>query len=171
MLQTRISLAVGWLSCVAVCLASCSNDEPSYRANIVLISVDTLRADHIPTYGYGRPTAPRIDEFARGATVFDRCYAESSHTLLTHATLLTGVYPETHGVVSSRSTLPDEIPTLAEALLDHGLRTGAFVNCGYFHPKCQLALGFATYGFYHDMRRVGLGDHRSIGRASGQTNP
>ena len=170
MLQTRIPWWVGWLSCAAVCLAGCGNDEPSYRPNIVLISVDTLRADHLPTYGYERPTAPRIDELARGATVFDRCYAEASHTLLTHSTLLTGVYPETHGMTSSRSTLSDEIPTVAETLRDHGFRTGAFVNSAFLHPKFKLDRGFDEYDYYPDQRPAGSGDDRSFGRSAGQTN-
>ncbi len=98
MRRTSILLPAGVLGSAVLSLAGCGNPEPGFRPNLVVISVDTLRADHLPTYGYGRVTAPHIDELARNGTVFDRCYAESSHTLLTHATLLTGLYPETHGV-------------------------------------------------------------------------
>jgi arylsulfatase A-like enzyme len=137
---------------------------------VIVISVDTLRADHMPTYGYDLPTAPRMAEFAESAMIFDRCYAEASHTLLTHATLMTGVYPETHGVISNKSALPAELPTLAELLGQHGYQTAAFVNCGYFHPAFALDRGFETYDYHYDQERSVEGEQISFGRSAGQTN-
>jgi arylsulfatase A-like enzyme len=151
-------------------LAACGGDRPRPAPNVIVISLDTLRADRIPTYGYARSTAPRIDAFARQAVVFDRCYSEASHTLLAHATLLTGVYPETHGVVAFESSLPEEFPTMAQVLRERGYRTAAFLNCGFFEAKFKLDRGFDTYDYFHDRQASGLTDQGSWGRSAGQTN-
>ena len=152
----------------ALCLEGCSGGKPIDRPNVVLISIDTLRADHLPTYGYGRPTAPQIDEFAREASVFDRCCAEASRTLPSHATLLTGLYPETHGMLSGRSVMAEELSTFAEVLHDSGYRTGAFVNCSFFDPKFKLDQGFGTYDFFHEQQKTL--DGQPLGRSAERTN-
>jgi arylsulfatase A-like enzyme len=154
----------------AAVLVACGGPPPPARPNVILVSLDTLRADHSPTYGYRRPTTPRIDEVARRATVFDRCYTEASHTLPAHATLLTGLYPETHGVIASTDSLSESTATLAEQLREAGYRTAAFVNCGFLHPRYGLDRGFEVYDYLHDRHRYYVRDRLRTGRSATETN-
>jgi len=93
---------------------------------VVLLSLDTVRADHLGCYGYARPTSPRLDAFAAGATRYSRSLASASWTLPTHASLFTGRYAFEHGAHGLRSTEPTRslrpldpaAVTLAEALRD-----------------------------------------------------
>src|SRR5262245_4356861 len=73
---------------------------PCRDCNVVLISVDTLRADHVGAYGYTRPTTPNIDELARRAVVFNDAVSQSSWTRPAHASMLTGLYPSEHGITA-----------------------------------------------------------------------
>src|SRR5262245_2225819 len=73
-------------------LVSCPSSAPA-PTNVILISLDTLRADHLGTWGYGRSTSPRIDEFARRSVVFRRAVAQGSSTIPSHASLFTSQYP------------------------------------------------------------------------------
>ena len=98
------------------------------EAHVVLISIDTLRRDHLPTYGYARPTAPRIDGLAREAVVFDQDIATHTNTAPSHASMLTGLYPPTHGILQNGDLLRAEVPTLPEMLKAAGFRSGGFVS-------------------------------------------
>lgn len=98
------------------------------EAHVVLISIDTLRRDHLPTYGYARPTAPRIDGLARESVVFDEDVATHTNTAPSHASMLTGLYPPTHGILQNGDLLRAEVPTLPELLKATGYRTGGFVS-------------------------------------------
>ncbi len=115
---------------------------------------DTLRADHLSCYGYERPTSPRIDAFADGATRYTRAISSSSWTLPSHASLFTGLPPFAHGAhayetdepVNNAAPLAPEFLTLAEALQSEGYRTGAFVaNYGFLGPRWGLDQGFEIY--------------------------
>ena len=87
---------------------------PSPGPNAILISIDTLRADHLGCYGYARPTSPHLDRFAAAGALFEHAVAESSWTMPSHASLLTGLLPSRHGMLDDTSRLADSIPTLAE---------------------------------------------------------
>lgn len=126
------------------------------RANVVLYVIDTLRADHLGCYGYPRPTSPRIDAFARTAIRFSRAVAQSSWTLPSIASILTGVTPPTHGAVSPENAVRDEIPTLAEIMGARGYATTAFVTNYLGSGVFGLDRGFTTYRFYRER-----GDRRS----------
>lgn len=102
--------------------------------NVVLVSIDTLRADRLGVYGAGRPTSPQIDAFAQRAVVFDNAIAQAPTTLPSHMSILTGLYPRGHGVVDPRMRLSDETVTLAGALRRYGYRTAAFTGGGYVRP-------------------------------------
>lgn len=128
-----------------------AGDEPWSPPDVIVISVDTLRADHLPTYGYPRPTAPHIDALARTALVFERAYAEAPHTLPSHASLFTGLYPGRHGVLDRGDTLAPEVPTLAELLAAQGYQTAAFTSCYFLTPEFRLERGFAHYEFANDI--------------------
>jgi arylsulfatase A-like enzyme len=118
--------------------------EVQTRPNVVLYIIDTLRADHLGCYGYARPTSPRIDRFADGATRFARASAQSAWTKPAVASILTGLYPPVHGANSVSEVLTDQIPTLAEALADSGYDTAGFVT----NSVLSRDYGF-DQGFHH----------------------
>lgn len=96
-------------------------------ANVILISIDTLRADHLSCYGYGKRTTPNIDALAGEGTVFLQNYSTGVWTPPGHASMLTGLYVSEHGVYGTRR-LAEGVPTIAEVLKRHGYRTAGFVN-------------------------------------------
>jgi arylsulfatase A-like enzyme len=115
--------------------------------NVVLISMDTVRADHVSAYGYARPTTPRIDALAAGGVLFENAISQSSWTRPAHMSIMTGLYPNEHGYVAlvDRNRLPDDVPTLAKELAGHGWTTVAFtggVNVAAIYGFDQ---GFATF--------------------------
>jgi arylsulfatase A-like enzyme len=95
--------------------------------NLLLISVDTLRADHVGAYGYEGPISPALDRLAAEGAVFEDVTATSPWTFPSHASLLTGLYPSRHGARTYPGRLGD-VPTLAEAFRAAGFTTGAVVN-------------------------------------------
>ena len=146
---TRVSLLSLSLS-VAFCACA-----PDGARNVVLVTVDTLRADHLGCYGYSRPTSPRIDAFAAGAVLYERAMASAPWTVPSHASLFTGLDPFEHGAYSFPATpgmlrnvhpLESSHTTLAEALSEEGYATAAFVaNAGFLHRSLGLDQGFGTY--------------------------
>lgn len=116
------------------------------NANLVLISIDTLRADHLSVYGYHRPTSPRLEDFARQGLVFDRFYHSGGGTLDSHVSMMTSLRPLTHGITpASGRSLEQERVTLAETLKAAGYSTAAFVDDGYLVKKYGLWQGFDVY--------------------------
>ena len=121
---------------------------------MILISVDTLRQDHLGCYGYGRDTSPNLDRFAReDAVVFESACAQAPYTLTSHMSMLTGLYPEAHGVLNPvadddsgrTSRLPDGVTTLAEALHEAGFVTEAFTDGIFLNRKYGFDQGFDRY--------------------------
>jgi arylsulfatase A-like enzyme len=116
------------------------------RPAIVLVSLDTLRADHLGVYGDTRALSPTIDRLAREGTVFERVVSPASYTLPTHATLLTGQHPLVHGVRRRSHRIdPGRSRTLAERLRDEGYATVAFTGGGYVSPVFGFSRGFERY--------------------------
>jgi arylsulfatase A-like enzyme len=114
--------------------------------NLILVSLDTLRADRMSLYGYSRPTTPHLDDFARGAVTFERFYHSGGGTLPSHMTMLTGLHPLTHQVDPETLRPLDETRvTLAERLREAGYRTTAFVDGGWMRRRFGFAQGFETY--------------------------
>ena len=115
------------------------------KPNIVLITMDTVRADHLTVYGYDRNTTPSLGEFARHATVYDHAIASADYTLPTHASIFTGLYPSWHGASLGRPLAPRYV-TLAETLRSNGYWTVAAVaNSGNLQPALGLNKGFSVY--------------------------
>ena len=113
--------------------------------NVLLYVIDTLRADHLPTYGYPRNTMPRLDELAREAVVFEHAYSPAARTRPSTASLLTGQYPSRHRAQLGRGLAADT-ETLAEALRAHGRSTWAFVaNGNVFAPGFGFDQGFDVF--------------------------
>ena len=114
---------------------------------MVLISADTLRADHVGAYGYTRPTTPHIDALAERGVLFENAISQSSWTRPAHLSMLTGLYPNEHGVIALADRhLPDsEIVTLASAMFSRGYRTAAFTGGVNMSAEFGFDRGFETY--------------------------
>jgi arylsulfatase A-like enzyme/lipopolysaccharide biosynthesis regulator YciM len=113
---------------------------------IVLISIDTLRADHLPVYGYRGVRTPAIDALAATATVFENAYSHAPQTLPAHTTILTGELPFQTGVRDNIGfTLKDGQWTLPGALRTNGWATGGFVSAYVLRAATRINQGFGTY--------------------------
>lgn len=151
--RTAVPGPLAWLALVAcaVLAAGCgrgaSND---HRPNLILISIDTLRADHLGSYGYERPTSPALDVLASEGAVFENVSSTAPWTLPAHGSLLTGLYPSRHGLKSNRSQLPADVRTLAEILSERGFRTAAFVNSHYVSDRYGFARGFEQFEYIEE---------------------
>jgi arylsulfatase A-like enzyme len=98
------------------------------RPHLILISIDTLRADHLGCYGYHRPTSPRIDRLARESILFDRCLTESPLTVPAMATVMTSLPAYKHGAKRNGLSIYEGLGTLAESLGKNGYQTAAFIS-------------------------------------------
>ena len=114
--------------------------------NLLLITIDTLRADHVGAYGYARGRTPVLDALAAGGVRFDRAYAAAPITLPSHATLLTGRYPPGHGARDNGLHVSASVPTLATELHTRGFKTAAFVAAFPLDHQFGLNRGFDVYG-------------------------
>src|SRR5262249_5393993 len=119
---------------------------PHSRPNLLLITLDTTRADRLGCYGYAPGRTPVLDGLAASGVLCDRAYTVAPLTLPAHASLFTGLYPAEHGVrTNGRGRLDDEIPTLAELLQRGGYDTAAFVASFVLDSKFGLDSGFKSY--------------------------
>ena len=140
-----------WLGTLLTCLffaaGSCRphEDGPNPQPNLVLITVDTLRADHLGCYGHSRPTSPRIDRLAESGLLFERAIAPAPWTLPSVATLHTSLFPREHGALRAKSPLRPELTTLAEVLRDVGYSTIALVTHLFVSRRYGFEQGFHTF--------------------------
>ena len=119
---------------------------PAARArNVVLIVIDTLRADHLGAYGHARATSPRIDAFARESAVFERAYSHSPWTMPSVASMFTSLEPKDHGIADWKQPLDRGLLTLAEVLQARGFRTEGYVSHGVLSRLYQFDQGFDVY--------------------------
>ncbi|HXJ36223.1 MAG TPA: sulfatase [Candidatus Eisenbacteria bacterium] len=128
---------------VAMVLACACNSHPP--RHVVLITIDTLRADHLGLYGYRHPTSPFIDSLAAESTVFDEAVAPSPVTAPSVASILTGLNRASHGVRANGESLPAYVPTLAEMLKAHGFRTMARIANPLLDAPRGFGRGFDDY--------------------------
>jgi len=119
--------------------------RPASQTNLLLISLDTTRADHVGCYGYAEETTPSIDALAAEGHRFTQAYALMPTTLPEHTVMLTGLYPSQLGVLMNGHTVPPQVTTLAERLKTHGFATAAFVGAYVLHPRFGLNQGFEVY--------------------------
>jgi len=139
----RRFLALALLS--ATLLVACGGRQGAGTPPIILISIDTLRADMLGAYGYERyPTSPVIDSFAAESVVFDCAIVTEPRTLTSHMSMLTGLDPQHHRVEDD-SSLPEAVPTLAALLAEAGYSTHAIVDDGYMDSRWGFDRGFASY--------------------------
>src|ERR1700760_1606082 len=121
--------------------------RPAPRATrgYILISIDTLRADHLGLYGYPRPTSPFLDSLARRATVFEEAYSQFPSTLVSHMSMLTGLYPREHGVLQPDAVLSPKVETLPEVFQRNGFHTAGFTEGGYVSGRYGFRRGFDLF--------------------------
>jgi arylsulfatase A-like enzyme len=120
-------------TCALAVVGGCQWGTPS-PANLILVTIDTLRADHLGVYGYARDTSPNLDAMARAGTWFPRCYTQSTTTRASHATIFTGTHQRTHGVPSNVEEFPDR-PSIMTALRARGYATAGFVSSVVLNRK------------------------------------
>lgn len=127
---------------------SCARERGLAKPSVLLVTVDTMRADRIGAYGCRRVETPAMDGLAAEGVLFSRVYSAVPLTLPSHTTIMTGLYPPGHGVRNNGNyRLPDEVVTLAEVLRDAGYTTAAFVGAFVLDSQFSLDQGF---DYYHD---------------------
>ena len=131
--------------------------------NVVLISIDTCRADHLSCYGYKRPTTPNIDAVARDGALFKMALTPVPLTTPAHSSMFTGTYPPTHGVhLNTYDHLADSNVTLAKTLREAGYQTAAFVGAFPLDARFGLNQGFDTYdGRFTEEEKQGFFSRRA----------
>ncbi|HEX6863414.1 MAG TPA: sulfatase-like hydrolase/transferase, partial [Thermoanaerobaculia bacterium] len=164
-----VVLAVlGVLAVLFACRGGGSSDPGPFKdAPIILISVDTLRSDRLPAYGYGKIQTPAIDAFRRDSVLFERAYSHVPLTLPSHATILSGRLPGEHGVRDNSGYLFDakRTPYLPKILREAGYRTGAAVSTFVLRAETGMADGFDFYEADIDVRATeSLGNSQRSGR-------
>jgi arylsulfatase A-like enzyme len=115
------------------------------RPNVLLISIDSLRADHLSAYGYERRTSPSLDQLAADGVLFEYAMSATNWTMPAHASLFTGQPISVHEASSNESRLAEERGTLAEALGAVGYRTAGFWGGPYLDPRFGMSQGFDDY--------------------------
>jgi len=153
MFTLLLRIAIGTAVCLA--LSACSKGS-SNRAgadalcpgcNVILISMDTVRADHLSAYGYARKTSPNVDRLARQSAIFEEAISQSSWTLPAHGAMMTGLYPGRLGVAHypAQRRLPDGPTTLAQSFKNAGYATGGFTGGGFVSGHFGFDRGFDVY--------------------------
>jgi len=120
---------------------------------VVLVLIDTLRRDHLPVYGYGRNTSPRLGELAERGWTFEQHVAQASHTVPSTVSMMLSQYPSQHGFVMERPQhftehppqFPDEMQFLAEVFQAHGYATGGFVGNPFLNRRTRFDQGFDRF--------------------------
>ena len=144
---------MGWIAgillagLVAFKLISIITGPSPKRANLLLITLDTLRHDHLNIYGYQRATSPSLSELAKNSFVLDKAFTVATNSAPSHATLLTGLYPAQHGLVDNGQRINEETHTLAETLRQMGYDTAGFVGYHALSEESGLDKGFQVLSF------------------------
>lgn len=126
-------------------ITGCERSTPSPRPDILLVTIDTLRADHTSAYGYFVDTTPTLRRLAARGILFRRAYAPSATTGPSHAALFAGRPARSVGVMKNGHVLHERFTTLAEVLTEGGYQTAAFVSSGPVHAALGYGQGFETY--------------------------
>lgn len=144
--QLRVALT-SLVSLATVC--SCgTSDLKNDRPNFILISIDTLRPDHLTCYGYARKTSPNIDQLAKQSILFTNAFAPTPWTLPSHVAMLTGTHPFILGIESRDSVIPAETVLVSQLLRKNGYQSAAFVDSppdGLVGVERGFGRGFVTF--------------------------
>jgi len=176
----RLRAARRWLAAAIILagLGGCSRhgagDGPP---NLIIVLVDTLRADHLGYHGYARETSPRIDAFAARSHRFRRHFSTSSRTEAAVASIFTGLFPRSHGVlnpltrIDAKGILEDDQTTLAEILAGHGYACYGYVANFNVTERFGFAQGFADYRFCETANAPELRGHAEAVLAADRQQP
>src|SRR5687768_14070171 len=136
---------------IALVLAACRGDDqlppPSTGTPVFIISIDTLRSDHLPAYGYKGVETPRIDAFREDGVLYERAYSHTPLTLPSHASILTGALPADHGVRDNTGYRlgTTNVRSAAEVLRERGYATGAAVSTFVLRRQTGIDRGFEFF--------------------------
>ena len=131
-------------------------DGGPVQPDLLVLLVDTLRADHLGCYGYAlRETSPTLDSLAASGVLFERAYAHWTRTAPSHASLFSGRYPHDHGLIANGQHLPERLPLLAESLSRAGYRTVAIVSNPFLGKRFGFARGFEVFTEISDLDLAG----------------
>jgi arylsulfatase A-like enzyme/Flp pilus assembly protein TadD len=160
----RLARTAALLTLVSFALLSCSDKralpKPSPDTPVFIISVDTMRSDHLPAYGYTGIQTPNFDAFRRDAILYEHAYSHTPLTLPSHTSILTGLLPADHGVRDNLGfQLSPSVKTIAETLRERGYTTGAAVSAYVLRKDAGLTRGF---DFYDDASQALSGEARLI---------
>jgi arylsulfatase A-like enzyme/predicted Zn-dependent protease len=152
MILRRVNVAAGIALVFTIAFLGCRKapqtpgDIDFPGANVLLITLDTTRADRIGAYGYEPAETPRLDRFATEGVLFEQPITPTAFTLPSHSSIMTGLYPPFHGVrLNGGSALADVQVTLAERLADAGYRCGAVIGAFVLDQRWGLSQGFESY--------------------------
>jgi arylsulfatase A-like enzyme len=144
MIAQRCMARIAGLVLLTLFVAACG--APPRARNLIVITLDTMRADRLPAYGFSGVETPALDRLAAEGAVFEQAFAAVPLTLPSHASLFTGLYPPRLSLRDNVDTpLAPEFTTMAEVLKDRGLATAAFVASGVLGPMRGLDQGFGVY--------------------------
>jgi choline-sulfatase len=139
------------------------------KPNVILISLDTTRADHLGCYGNGNARTPAMDKLAQNGVLFSQTASTAPLTLPSHSSIMTGLYPTNHGVrLNGTNALSQQHVTLAEALSDQGYQTGAFIGAFVLDGRWGLNQGFGRYDDQFDLARFKQLDLAAVQRPADQ---
>lgn len=144
----RLKVVVLVAVIVLAVTTSCGKKPPEKsgsKPNVILITLDTTRKDHLSLYGYGRKTTPNLDKFAAEGAVFDAVFSSSSWTVPSHASIMTGLYSKSHGAEFEYQHLDPGYPTLAGILSGNGYDTAGFVVSPALNEWYGIGRGFKKY--------------------------
>ena len=124
------------------------------KPNVILVTLDTTRADHLACYGYSGVKTPALDALAGRGVLFEQCASSSPLTLPSHSTIMTGMYPTYHGVrLNGNTALSEEQTTIAEMLAGRGYECGAFIGAFVLDGRWGLKQGFQHYDDSFDLKK------------------
>lgn len=143
--RKRIGIVMAGVAALALAVVAWQL-APQAKTSVLLVTLDTTRADRLGCYGYARAETPVLDRLAREGLRYTRAYCQTPLTLPSHATLLTGRLPPEHGLRDNgRGRLAGTTPTLPKVLQQRGYRTAAFLASFVLDRRFGLAQGFEVY--------------------------
>lgn len=145
---SRPAVRAAGIALTLAALASCGPSGPELprHDSVLLVTYDTVRADHFGSYGYPLDITPNADSLAERGIVFERVWAPMGMTLPSHATMMSGVSPRVHGALENYYTMSDEVLTLAEHFRAKSYATGGFVGAAVLDQGSGISQGFRKFG-------------------------
>ncbi|MBP6875202.1 MAG: sulfatase [Candidatus Eisenbacteria bacterium] len=134
------------------------------QPNIVLITLESVRADHLGCYGYDKPTSPALDALAKEGVIYENAQAVTSWTLTAHASIFTGLYPDAHQVTGPFSRLDDKYTTITEALANAGYYCAGVISGPYLSRAHNVPQGFQHYNENPSAESQSLSHSKVTGR-------